>query len=122
MHIKSRLVFLALHRLTKRAWTLSGGLGAFFSYKFAISTVQGYLSEMIAILKLRKDDDGPVVHEFAPVFDVNCLSGLARTKQSEVERYYGIYLSVSGGDQGQPTYVTADVFDNHNNIFAQKAL
>lgn len=60
--------------------------------------------------------------DVAPAIDVNRLHGVTRKTNSEVERDYQRYRRVTHDDGVQPVDIPADVTDDLDDTFAQKAL
>lgn len=57
-----------------------------------------------------------------PAVDLNWLPGVAHKPISEVERDYRPYRGTVYDDAGHTVYVPADIVDDVDDVFAQKAL
>lgn len=61
MHMDHVLAALLYHSVTEIDWFSSGSSDYFLLYNFATGTMQGYTAEILALVKRRKINDGPVV-------------------------------------------------------------
>lgn len=98
MHMDPVLVAPASYCASKVDWFSSGCEDGFLSYDLATGTVQGFWAGCAALVKRRKVDDGPVVPDSAPAFDVICLLGFASKHIAEAERDYRHYFGDEKGD------------------------
>lgn len=103
-------------------WASPGGPEKFPANKFSTRTVHDYLPERHAPLKRQKLDECPAVPMFEPAVDLKQLPGVTRNTISDVDHDYWRYCGVVDSDGDIATDVPADVVDDFDYIFAQRAL
>lgn len=78
----------------------SGCSDLFVAYYFVTGTVQRYLVELTAPLKLYTVDAGPLVPLMAPALNLNWLPGVSRKKVFKVGYDYRRYCVIIHDDSG----------------------
>lgn len=116
------LIALGFPRVAETERSSSGGSDAFFSHDFSTGFLQDWPAERIGRVKRKKNEDGPVMPELERAADLNWVFGVSCKTVSEVELDYWWYPFVTVCDVSPPGDILADVVDDFDDIFPQKAL